>query len=100
MRKQQESLQTRKQIEKNPRALHIQSFKINFATIGCQNKEKIYKVEEKVTILVRSFEDQLNQVTGNDHEPEFPESLVSDSKHRVSRFRTRLSLGIGGKGKK
>ena len=25
---------------------------------------------------------------------EFPESLVSDSKHRVSRFRTRLSLGI------
>ena len=70
MRKQQESLQTRKQIEKNPQALHIQSFKINFATIGCQNKEKIYKVEEKVTILVRSFEDQLNQVTGNDHEPQ------------------------------
>ena len=70
MRKQQESLQTRKQIEKNPRALHIRSFKINFATIGCQNKEKIYKVEEKVTILVRSFEDQLNQVTGNDHEPQ------------------------------
>ena len=26
---------------------------------------------------------------------EFPESLVSDSKHRVSRFRTRLNLGIG-----
>ena len=70
MRKQQESLQTRKQIEKNPRAFHIQSFKINFATIGCQNKEKIYKVEEKVTILVRSFEDQLNQVTGNDHQPQ------------------------------
>ena len=70
MRKQQESLQTRKQIEKKPRALHIRSFKINFATIGCQNKEKIYKVEEKVTILVRSFEDQLNQVTGNDHEPQ------------------------------
>ena len=70
MRKQRESLLTRKQIEKNTRALHIQSFKINFATIGCQNKEKIYKVEEKVTILVRSFEDQLNQVTGNDHEPQ------------------------------
>ena len=26
---------------------------------------------------------------------EFPESLVSDSKYRVSRLRTRLSLGLG-----
>ena len=26
---------------------------------------------------------------------EFPESLVSDSKPRVSRLRTRLSLGLG-----
>ena len=69
MRKQQESLQTRKQIEKTLE-LSTYSFKINFATIGCQNKEKIYKVEEKVTILVRSFEDQLNQVTGNDHQPQ------------------------------
>ena len=69
MRKQQESLQTRKQIEKNPRALHIQSFKINFATIGCQNKEK-NRQGRRITILVRSFEDQLNQVTGNDHEPQ------------------------------
>ena len=26
---------------------------------------------------------------------EFPESLVSDSKRRVSRLRTRISLGLG-----
>ena len=29
------------------------------------------------------------------HTAEFPESLVSDSKHRVSRLSTRISLGLG-----
>ena len=46
MRKQQESLQTRKQIEKN-------------------------RLGRRITILlVRYFKDQLNQVTGNNHQPQ------------------------------
>ena len=82
MRKQQESLQTRKQIEKKILALitqrgdkflepliEIQDKPDQPVQIDCQNKVRKNQLGRRITILVRWFKDQLNQVTGNNHQP-------------------------------